>query len=130
SLDGRERVADARLDLVRRRADVLEPERDLGADVREDDLVLGVLEQRRHDTGELSRPVPPRVASGHIDPAREAAAVEVWDEPRESTQERRLPTPGRPEHDQELPRLDGQRDVTQRRLAGYGIGIRQSLCGR
>ncbi len=51
--DDRQRLEHARLDLARRHAEVLQPERDLGRDAREDHLVLGILKERRDRSGEL-----------------------------------------------------------------------------
>ena len=78
-----ERVVHARPDLARRRADVLEAEGDLVRDRPEDDLVLGILEERRNLAGEVGGPEPPGVPAGDHDPALEAPAVEVRNEPRE-----------------------------------------------
>src|SRR5919204_3666708 len=74
----------------RRSADVLQTERDLRGDTREDDLVLRILKERRNRAGELGGPGAPGVEPGHLDPAGEASAVKVRHEPGERAQKRRL----------------------------------------
>ena len=64
----------------------------------------------------------PRVEPFDLDPAREAAAVEVRDEPGEGAQERRLAAPGRPEERDDLSRVELERDVPQR---GRAVRIRE-----
>ena len=85
-----ERDRDLRPDLLGRDGHVLETERDLVVDARHHDLVLRVLEDRRDDARQLGRPVRARVQAADLDPAGEAAAVEVRHEARERAQERRL----------------------------------------
>ncbi len=102
-------------DRLGRGADVLEPERDLGGDAPEDDLVLRILEDRRDRSGELGRPRAARVAAGDLDAALEAAAVEPRHEPGERAHERRLAGAGRAEQQHDLAALDLERDVAQRR---------------
>ena len=96
----------ARPDLRGRRAEVLEPERDLVLDAAEDDLVLGVLEQRGDLVGEVGRAEAAGVAPGDLDAALETPAVEVRNEPSERAQERRLAGAGRPEQRHDLARLE------------------------
>ena len=96
-------------------ADVLEPECDLVRDPPEDDLVLRILEERGDASRELGRARAPGVAALDLDPALEAAAVEVRDETGERPQERRLPRARRAEQRDDLPGLDPQRDVRERR---------------
>ncbi len=117
-----ERVRHALRDLARRRADVLEPERDLRLDAAEHDLVLGILEDGRDGAGELGGARAARVEARDLDAALEPAAVEVRDEPGERTQDRRLAGAGRPEQQQHLARLDRQRHVVEREPA---VGIRE-----
>ena len=107
--------AHLRPDALRRSADVLEAERHLVRDPPEDDLVLGILEEGSDEPSELGRPGLASVATVDLDPAFETAAVEVWDEAGERTQERGLARAGRPEHRDDLPRLDAQRDMRERR---------------
>ena len=105
-----ERAVDAGPDLCRRRAEVLEPERDLVLDAAEDDLVLGVLEERRDLVGEIGRAEAAGVASGDLDPALEAAAVEVRDEPGQRAQKRRLAGARGAEERHDLTGLDLERE--------------------
>ena len=53
--DERQRLVDPRPDLRRLDAEVLEPEGDLVRDLRHHDLVLRILEDRRHRAGEIAR---------------------------------------------------------------------------
>ena len=85
--DRGERRARARHDLVRRRAEVLEPERHLGEHARQHDLVLGLLEHGRHGPGEVRGPRRSRVAPADDDASGETAAVEVRHEPGERAQQ-------------------------------------------
>ena len=110
-----ERALDPGPDLRRRDAEVLEPEGDLVRDDRHHDLVLGILEDRRDGAGELGRARATGVEPGDDDPALEAAAVEVRDEPGESAEQRRLARAGRAEERHDLSRLERQRDVAHRR---------------
>ena len=109
-----ERAVDAGPDLCRRRTEVLEPERDLVLDAAEDDLVLGVLKERCDLVGEIGRAEAAGVASGDLDPALEAAAVEVWDEPGQRAQKRRLAGARGAEECHDLTGLDLERDIGQR----------------
>ena len=117
---------DPRPDQLRSDAEVLEAERDLVLDPRHHDLVLGILEDRGDGAGELGRAVRARVAPAHLDPAGEAAAVEVRHEPRERPQERRLAAAGRPEQRDDLSGVELERDVAHRRCTA-GVGERQAL---
>ena len=89
-------------------------------DAREDDLVLGILEEGRNRPREIGGARPPRVEPGHLDPACEPPAVEVRNEPGQRAQQRRLPRAGRPEQRDDLARLDLERDVPQRRSRTSG----------
>ena len=81
SADGLERLLRPGPDLLRGHAEVLQAEGNLVADKRHDDLVLRILEYRRRRPGERRRPRAARVDSGDQDTAREAASVEMRDEP-------------------------------------------------
>src|SRR6476659_1801914 len=72
-------------------ADVLQPEGDLVEHAGKDDLVLGVLEKRGDGSRQAGGPLATRVEAGDLDAAREAAAVEMRDEPGESAKQRGLP---------------------------------------
>ena len=74
---GSERLARAGLDLRRRHADVLEPELHLRLDAREDNLVLGVLEEGSDRARELGGTHTARIQAHHLDATRETPAVEV-----------------------------------------------------
>ena len=117
-----ERVRRTLCDLARRRADVLEAERDLRLDSAEHDLVLGILEDGRDGAGQLGGPRAARVAAGDLHPALERSTVEPRDEPGERTQDGRLPRARRPEQQQHLARLDRQRHLVEREPA---VGIRE-----
>ena len=99
-----ERLERARLNLLRRCADVLQAEGDLVEDASEDHLALGVLEQRRHGSGQARRAVPPGVETGDLDPAGETATVEVRNEPGERAKQRRLAGAGPAEYQRDLSR--------------------------
>jgi hypothetical protein len=101
-------------DLVRRDAEVLEPEGDLVLDMAEDDLVLRVLEERRHGAGQLRRAGRARVGPADLDATGEAAAVEVRHEARKRAQQRRLPRARGAEQDDELTGLQSEGHVLQR----------------
>ena len=64
---------------------------------------------------ELGRARSPGVAAFDLDPALEAAAVEVRDETGERAQERRLSRARRAEQGDDLAGLDSKRDVRKRR---------------
>ena len=125
--NGGEPLGHPRADVRRRRADVLQPERDLGGHAREHDLVLRVLEERRDGSRQVSRPRAPRVVAAHLDPAGEAAAVEVRHEAGQRPQQRGLATTGGTEQRYDLSRLELERDVVQRRVLGLRVGERQLL---
>ena len=114
-LDRLERLLGALPEALGLDAQVLEAEGDLVRDARHHDLVLRILEQRRHRAGELGRPRRARVPAVDGDAALEAPAVEVRHEPGERAQEARLARAGRAEQRDELARLDGERDVHERR---------------
>ncbi len=113
--DGGERGVNPRQDRLRRRADVLERECDLGIDAPEDDLVLGVLEDRCNRSRQLCRTRAARIAARHLDPAFEPAAVEPRHEPRKCAHERRLARAGCAEQQHYFAALDLERDVAKRR---------------
>ncbi len=120
-LESRERIVDAAPDLGRRRPDVLEPERDLVSDEGHHDLILRILEDGRHGARELGGAGAARVEARDLDPAREAAAVEVGNEPRQRAKERGLPRPRRPEERDDLALAELERHVRQRGLDGARI---------
>ena len=124
-----ERALDARPDLGRRHAEVLEPERDLVRGDRHHDLVLRILEDGRDRAGELGRARAAGVEPGDDDPAREAAAVEVRHEPGERAQQRRLAGARGAEERDDLPGLELERDAAQRRRRGR-VGEREAADGR
>ena len=110
-------------DRGRREPAVLERERELRAHRAHQHLRLGVLQQRARDRGQLARAVLARVEPGAAQPAGEHAAVEVRHQPAGGAQQRRLARARAAGDDDELARLDGQRDVAQRvRLARIGVG--------
>ena len=116
-------LLDPARDRRRAPAAVLERERELGAHRAHHDLRLGVLEQRAGDRGQLGRAVVARVEPAGEQPARELAAVEVRHEPGRGAQQRRLARPRPAGEDDELARLDAQRDVGQRRPRGARIRV-------
>jgi hypothetical protein len=128
--DCREGIERPRLDLGGRSADILEPERDLVQDAREDDLVLRILKERRDGSGERRRAVASRVEAGDLDPARERAAVEMRHERGEGAEERRLAGAGRAEYRDDLSRCQARGHVPQRRLACGRVRKRQMLDAR
>ncbi len=128
--DRDERGVGARQDLLVGRAEVLQPEGDLGGDPRHHDLVLGVLEDRRDGSGQCGRVRAPRVEPGDHDPPGEAAAVEVRHEPGERAHERRLPGPGAPDEEDDLARLELEVDAVERRPLGARVRERQLLGAR
>jgi len=116
-------------DLARRRADVLEAERNLANDAREHDLLLWVLEQHRDRPGELRGSCGARVSSIHDDATLEPAAVEVRDEARKRAEQRRLARAGRAEEEHDLARLDREGHVPKggsraRIREGHVLGAR------
>ena len=117
-------------DVLRRGADVLEPERDLADHAREDDLFFGVLEDAGHGPGQLRGTDRSRVAAGNLHAPFEAPAVKVWDEPCEGAQQRRLARAGWTEHGDDLARFDLQRDPTKCRAARVRIGEREPVGAR
>ena len=127
-VDRRERPLDARPDLGRRDAEVLEPERNLVRSDRHHDLVLRILEDGRHRAGELRRAGAAGVEPGDDDPAREAAPVEVRHEPRERAQQRRLAGARRAEERDDLPGLQLERDAAERRRRSR-VGEREAADG-
>jgi hypothetical protein len=124
---GGERRLDGGRDRGRRRADVLEPERDLGGDPPEHDLLLRILEDRRDRARELRRAGAARVAARDLDPALEAAAVEPRHEAGEGADERRLAGTGRAEEEHDLAGLDRERHVAQ---GGPTAGVGEGEAGR
>ena len=125
--DRGERRAGARQDLPRCQAEVLETERDLRVDTRENNLVLRLLEQRRDDSCEFRRTRDARVLPADRHPPGEVAAVEMGNESSECAQQRRLTGTGCAEQRDELPGLDGQRDIVERRPLALRIRERQML---
>ena len=68
------------------RPHVLQAERDLVQDAGEDDLVLGVLEERCNGSCQAGRAVASGVEPGDLDAAGETTAVKMGYEPRERTE--------------------------------------------
>ena len=112
------RSLDARPDLGRRHAEILEPERHLVRRDRHHDLVLRILEDGRNRAGELGWTCAAGVEPGDDDPAGEAATVEVRHEPRERAQQRRLPGARGAKERDDLPNLQLERDAVERRRRG------------
>jgi hypothetical protein len=112
-----ESLVHPRPDLARRSPEVLEPECDLVPRERHDDLILGVLEHAGDAVSEVRRASLARVQARHSNQAGESAAVEVRHEAGQHAEERRLARSGRPEHGDDLARLDRQRHVLERRLS-------------
>jgi hypothetical protein len=125
--DGGQRPLRARRDQLRHGAEVLEPERDFGLDPREHDLVLRVLEERRHAAGEVGRPGTPCVVAVDLDAACEAAPVEVRHEAGKRAQQGRLPAAGGAEERDHLARLELERNAVQRRGGGLRVAKREPL---
>jgi hypothetical protein len=100
----------------RRRAPVLEPERDLGAHSPHHHLRLRVLEQRSADRGEVAGAVIAHRHAAHRELARGCAAVEVRHEPGGSTQQRGLAGAGLARQQCERAGLELQRDRRERGL--------------
>lgn len=119
-------LLDAAGDSRRAEATVLEREGELAADGAEDDLRLGILEEGAGDRGDVARPVLAGVEPGDADGPGEVSAVEVGHEPARGAQQRRLAGRGQPGEHDELPRLDGQRDVTERGRLGPGVRVREA----
>ena len=88
--DERQGLLDARPDLRRLDARVLQAEGNLVRDAAHHDLILRVLEHRGDGPDELSRMRLAGVEPGDDDPPGEPAAVEVRHETGERAQERRL----------------------------------------
>jgi hypothetical protein len=124
--DRRQRLLHARPDLVRGRAQVLEAEGDLVLDARHDDLVLRILEDRRHRASQLCGPRSSRVEAADLDRAGEAPAVEVRHEPGQRADERRLAGAGRAEHGDDLAGLDRQRHVDERSVRAR-VAVREPV---
>ena len=127
--DRSERLLDARPDLRRLDADVLEAEGDLVRDIVHHDLVLGILEDGRDYTGELRGPRLARVEPGNDDAPVETATVEVRHEAGERAQQRRLAGAGRAEQRDVLTFGDLERDVVEHRWAAR-VGEAQVIDGR
>ena len=123
------RLLDPARDRRRAPAAVLEREGELGAHAAHHHLRLGVLEQRAGDRRELRRAVLARVQPTGRQPPRELAAVEVRHEAGGGLQERRLPGARQARQDDELARLDRQRDVAQRRARGARVGVGHAVEG-
>ena len=120
----------AGLDLAGRSADILQPESDLVEDPGEDDLVLGVLEERGDGSRQAGRPVSPRVQAGDLDAAGEAPAMEVRDESREGAKQCRLPGPGGAEHQGDLSRDQVRGHVAKSHGLGAPVRERHVLGAR
>ena len=116
------RRLDARPDRLRRHSEVLEAERDLVLDPHHHDLVLGILEDRRHRPRELGGAGRAGVPAVHLDPTREPAAMEVRHEPGQRPQQRRLAAAGGPEQRHHLTLVELEREVAYRRSAA---GVRE-----
>jgi hypothetical protein len=92
--DERQSLVDARPDLRRLDAGVLETERDLVHNPAHHDLVLGILKDGGDDARELRRTSLACVDPAHDHAPAEDAAVEMRDEPGERAQKGRLPRAG------------------------------------
>ena len=119
-------VESTRDDLARRRPDVLQPEGDLTRDARRHDLVLRILEQRRHRARKRRWTSRPGIPPVDLDPSFESAAVKVRHEPGECPQQRRLARTRSAEDEDDLARVDLQRHVAKGALRS-GIRKRQPL---
>ncbi len=110
-------------------AQVLERQRELGADRVHDDLRLGILQQRAGHGADRGRGVIACVQSADDHVARKAAAVEVRDETGGGAQQRRLARPRQPHDDAELTGRHRQADIAQRILCPRRISIADALEG-
>jgi hypothetical protein len=124
-----QRAARAGADRLGPDAEVLQPEGHLVLDPRHHDLVLRILEERRNDTCELGWRGESRVQAGHLDAAREAAAVKVGHEPGERTKQGGLSGARSAQDEDGLARLQRERDVAQSRLR-VRVRERETLDGR
>ena len=84
--------------------EVLEHEREVGLDVVDDELGLGVLVHEADDVGELARPMRSRRPSEGDDVAGEPPAGRVRYEPVRSAQQRALARARRADDEQDLAR--------------------------
>ena len=125
--DPAERAHRSRNDPRRCDSEVLEPERHLGENARQDDLILGILENGCDRADEIRRTAGPRIASGDPNATAEPPAVKVRDESRERAQQRRLARAGRSEQKNHFAGLDRERDVPHGGLIGAGIRERQAV---
>ena len=108
-------------------AAVLQREGDLRADARHHHLRLGIGQQRSRVDPDLGGCVLAGVQAGGQDRAAEAAAVEVGHQPAGRAQQRRLARAREPGDDAELPRLDREADLAQRRGGGAGVAVGDAL---
>ena len=115
--DERQRFVDPRPDLRRLGTEILEPEGDLVRDSGHHDLILRVLEDRRHRAGEQPGSGLAGVEARDDDGARERAAVKVRHEPGKRAEQARLARARRTEQGDVFALGNGQRDVAQHRLA-------------
>jgi hypothetical protein len=125
--DGGECRFRARVNLARRGADVLEPERDFAGDAGEDHLVLRILEDGRDGACEVRRACQPGVLPGDDDPAGERPTVEVRNEARERAEKGRLPRPGAAEKRDDLAFRELERHVDERRPVHKRVPERQPV---
>ena len=100
--------------------EVLEHERDVGLDVVDDELRLGVLVDEPDDVGELARLVGTRAAAEGDDVATEAPAGRVRHEAVGGAQQRALARPRRADDEEHLAGRDLEVDVAQRRPGASG----------
>ena len=91
-----ERGVHPRPDLAGSGPDVLEPEGDLVRDPAEDDLVLGILEERRDLAGEVGRAEAAGIEARDHDAALESPAVECGTSPASARRRVDLPEPDGP----------------------------------
>jgi hypothetical protein len=118
-----QRLLDAHAHLGRGDGRVLQRESDLVLDPINDELRLGILEDKSDETAEYLRPLGDGVAPGDGDASTQSAAGEVGHQPVEAAQKRGLARAGRPRHEDELSLGDVQCRAGEGGVGGVRIGV-------
>jgi hypothetical protein len=118
-----QRLLDAHAHLGRGDGRVLQRKGDLVLDPINDELRLGVLEDKSDETTQYLRPLGDGIASGDGEAPAQPAAGKVGHQPVEAAQKRGLARARRPRHEDELTLGDVQCHAGERGVGGVRIGV-------
>src|SRR5438876_7407247 len=110
-----------------RQSEILETKGELGLDILEHELRIGMLKDKADVGRELTWRMIPRIEAADQDPAAELAAGAVWNQAIEAAKQGRLSAAGSPPEEDHLAGVHRGRDVAQGRLFGLRVAIADGL---